>query len=93
MEDRLTRRVAAHRDYLDDMLRSLGYERADLLGADHDHAPALPVACADCGARRDCAAWLDADRGDARHGAPPPAFCPNRGAIMDILRSGDRSTA
>lgn len=94
MNDHLTRRVAAHRDYLDDMLRSLGYAMADL-----GDAPDLPVACADCGQSRDCAAWLDtrvADMARRRSGTPDsadvtasvlPRFCPNREALALRLRA------
>ena len=98
MSNQLTRRVEAHRDYLDDMLRSLGYARADLLGADRNHNPALPVACATCHTQRDCAAWLDATVADGPvHRADTsgcaddavqawPRFCPNREAVRDRLR-------
>lgn len=103
MPDQLTRRVEAHRDYLDDMLRSLGYAQADLhadlhadlQGAGRGGVPAFPVACADCGARRDCAAWLDATVADGpvRHAGTTgsigdgwPRFCPNREAVRERLR-------
>jgi hypothetical protein len=98
MPDQLTLRVEAHRDYLDDMLRSLGYAQADLLGAGRAGAPALPMACADCGARSDCAAWLDATVADGprqRAGANRPIgdavdgwprFCPNRETVREMLR-------
>ena len=101
MSDQLTRRVVAHRNYLDDMLRGLGYAMTDLGYAmtDIDAAPALPVACADCRRSRDCAAWLDARVADfavRRSGAADPAddpqqvwprFCPNREAVQERLRA------
>lgn len=101
MSDQLTRRVVAHRNYLDDMLRSLGYAMTDLgyVMTDIDAAPALPVACADCRRSRDCAAWLDARVADfavRRSGAANPAddpqqvwprFCPNREAVQQRLRA------
>lgn len=109
MPDQLIRRVEAHRDYLDDMLRSLGYAQADLhadlhadlQGAGRGGVPALPVACTDCDARSDCAAWLDATVADGpvqRAGANRPIgdavdgwprFCPNREAVRERLRGAN----
>ncbi|HMB12262.1 hypothetical protein [Saliniramus sp.] len=96
MDDYLTRRVAAHRDYLDDMLRSLGYAMTDL-----DGTPALPVVCGDCGQGRDCAGWLDtrvADMTLRRSGAADcadvpasvwPRFCPNCKELHERLRAAN----